>query len=121
MAKIYAMPNQKEWDKVRDWKSKTMTYEEQRALEEKLYAQIPQDKIISFGVADGSAQYYVQSLKPLVICHIPYCDAYRAHYLIEKALTVAEVKKMLGHAKAFKKLFNAAEVKKSCSMRVGGK
>lgn len=114
MAKIYAMPNQKEWDKVRDWKSKTLSYEEQLRLEEKLFAEIPQDKIIHFGVADGAAMYYVYSMKPLQICHIPYGDAYRADRLIEKALNVTEVKRLLGRDKAFNKLWkNAADERRS--------
>lgn len=98
MATIYAMPNQDEWNKARgldrngelDPKGKWDT-----SKEEALYKALPQDKIIRFGVADGHAEYLVVSLKPLVLCHIPYGDAYRAHRLIEKALTAKEVRKLL--------------------------
>src|SRR3954463_5499188 len=91
MAKIYMMPNQKQWDEMNTLKD----FAARDAAEKKLFDAIPKDKIIGFGVADGSALYYVQSLKPLVICHIPYGDAYRAHRLIENGLNVSEVKKLL--------------------------
>jgi len=42
-----------------------------------LLSSIPENRIMSFPVADGRACYYVVSEKPFVLQHIPCGDAYR--------------------------------------------
>lgn len=82
-----------------DWGA---TIEEQ----EKAFAKIPSDKIISFSVADGHAHYFVQSLSPLVLRWINYLDGYQIPYAYIRGLRRADVEQMI-HAKiAFEKLWS---------------
>jgi hypothetical protein len=37
----------------------------------------PKGYIMGFGVADGSALYVVEKLRPLTLCHIPHGDGYQ--------------------------------------------
>lgn len=44
--------------------------------------------VLSFGVADGRAQYMVAGVRnqEVILWHLPVGDAYRAHRLIEKGI-----------------------------------
>lgn len=112
MAKIFAMPNQKEWQQ-KSGESLDAYFERQDKMMSELEtkaAKLPKGEyvgaLLKFGVADGYAVYYVYSLKPLQLCHVPWSDAYRADRLIEKALNVTEVKKRVNAERALAKLFS---------------
>jgi hypothetical protein len=112
VAKVYALPNHKEWKE-----RKGESYESYSAREEKMYAELvakaealPIGKyvgaFIRFGVADGHAEYVVHSTSPLQLCHVPYGDAYHAHPILLRGLRVADVKKMVDGEREFAKLFS---------------
>lgn len=63
-------------------------------------------KIISFPVADGSAQYVVFSLKPVQLIHLDIYDGYQFNYA--HRLTAADVRKRIQSDKAMAKLFGKA-------------
>jgi hypothetical protein len=100
MAKIYAMENQKEWEKRKDESYDTYCAREEKLMRELEKKDAARKKgeyvgaIIRTGVADGRAQYVVLSMKPLQLAHIPYGDAYSAGAIWERGLTVADVKRM---------------------------
>lgn len=52
---------------------------------------IPADKLFASPVADGQALYYVKSLKPLVLQHIPFGDGYQIHGAMMRGLRVADI------------------------------
>jgi hypothetical protein len=58
-------------------------------------------EIISFGVADGSAQYVV--FKPSTLIHLRTGDAYQFQYA--HLLTAAAIKKQISQDRSFRKLF----------------
>jgi hypothetical protein len=62
-------------------------------------------KVISFGVADGRAQYMIYRHSPLSLIHLPYVDAYEAHPLMLKGLTLLECKRMVRADENLAKLF----------------
>lgn len=62
---------------------------------DKLFADIPDDKVISFPFADGFAMYFVKSMRPLVLQHIPYGDAWQIPYAHIRGLRLADVELML--------------------------
>lgn len=68
---------------------------------------IPQDKIISFPMGDGQACYFVESLRPLRLQHIPAFDAYRISDAHIRGLRPADVEQMLARAKGLRDMFAA--------------
>jgi len=60
-------------------------------------------KVISFGVADGSAVYVVYSLKPVALIHVPTGDAWRFPYV--NRLTASDIRKQVNTAAAWEQLF----------------
>lgn len=62
---------------------------------DKLLAEIPQDRIVSFPVADGFALYFVYSEKPLVLQHIPYGDAWQVDAALIRGLRLSDINKRL--------------------------
>lgn len=62
-------------------------------------------KCIAFGVADGKAEYMVYRHAPLSLIHLPYVDAYEAHPLMLKGLTLTEAKKMIRQDESIASLF----------------
>jgi hypothetical protein len=71
-----------------------------------LFAAIPEDRIIRFGVADGHACYYVRSFRPLVLQHIPYMDAWQVPYAMIRGLRLADVEAQIERASRLDKLFS---------------
>lgn len=63
-------------------------------------------KMIKFGAGDGYAVYMIASLRPLVLIHLEYGDAWQFQYV--HLLTANEVMKQLEHEAAMKKLFARA-------------
>lgn len=111
MAKIYAMPNRDEWEKKsgEDWDS---YYDRQKAMMAALdkKARLLSSKeyagaILRRSIADGYAVYYVLSLKPLVLCHVPFGDGYRDRYF-ERTATSRIVKEEVDHARKFAAIWN---------------
>lgn len=84
-------PGKWEWDVKKDWKK-----ENERT--EKMLAAID-DQCISFGVGDGCATYFVKSLKPLVLQHVPHGDAYQVDYAMIRGLRRADVEQRLNWKK----------------------
>ncbi len=94
MAKVYLLPDHKDFELVfdlNDMKSFDATVKKQFALSDELHADpfaryanhmdAPDGiigSIISFGVADGKAEYLVMRKKPLTLCWIPNPDGYEA-------------------------------------------
>ena len=72
---------------------------------EEAFDNIPEDKVISFGVADGYANYFVVSLSPLVLQHIPYLDGYWIDYAHIRGLRREDVEKQIEGKKAMAKFF----------------
>lgn len=60
-------------------------------------------KMIRFGVADGYAVYMIASIKPLVLIHLEYGDAWNFQYV--HLLTATEVKKKVEQQEEMSKLF----------------
>jgi hypothetical protein len=56
-------------------------------------------EMVSFGVADGMAQYIVKSRKPLVLQHVDYCDGYQIPYAMLRGLRLADVEDSLRRSK----------------------
>lgn len=67
------------------------------------------DKIIAFPVADNYARYYVKSLKPLVLQHIPTGDAYAIPAAHLRGLTTRDVEKQLKGNRMMRELFARKE------------
>ena len=56
---------------------------------------IPQEEIIGFPVGDGKALYYVASVNPLQLQHIPYGDAYQIPLAHMRGLRPADVYRLI--------------------------
>lgn len=80
-------------------------WEEHAARTKRQLAAIPQDRILRFSVADGSALYFVESLKPAVLRHIPAYDAYRVPPELIRGLRTQDIELRLKQAAALAKLF----------------
>lgn len=69
--------------------------------------------VLSYGVADGAAQYMVcdVSKRQMGVIHLELGDAYRAHGLIERGMNVAEARAQQRREKAYKELSGKKEEK----------
>ena len=67
------------------------------------------DKVIKFPMADSYAFYYVKTLKPLVLQHIPYCDGWHAPTPLIRGLRTKDVEEMLEREKRMREIFNRQE------------
>lgn len=88
-------PGDWSWDHKKPWK-------EEMARTDAMLEAID-DQCISFGVADGCATYFVKSLKPLVLQHVPHGDAYQVDYALIRGLRRADVEQRLNRVKLFKR------------------
>lgn len=70
---------------------------------------IPPDQLLDFPVADGRAFYFVKSMKPLVLQHVPYGDAYRIADAHVRGLTVKDVQRQLKAHAAIRALFKGGD------------
>ena len=61
--------------------------------------------IIKFPAADGYALYFVESMKPLVLKHIPYADGYQIDPAHIRGLRAKDVQDMIDREKRIKQLF----------------
>lgn len=61
--------------------------------------------IVSFPWADGSAYYRVASDKPLMLEHIPYCDAWQVPYTQIRGLRRSDIVAMVKSEKKLQELF----------------
>jgi hypothetical protein len=110
MAKIYAMPNQNEWERKKgeDFDGHFKRQDRMFAKLEKTAASLKKGEyvggLISTVVGDGQAIYLVHSLKPLKLCHVPYMDGYNAGPIWERGLTVSDVKKMVDRNRNLKSI-----------------
>lgn len=68
---------------------------------EKELEKIPADKLLKFPVADGYACYYVKSLRPLVLQHIPFLDNYYVPYAHIRGLREKDVERMISFEAMF--------------------
>lgn len=101
MAKVYSIPDDfppvpeigirataQEWMKAEnEWKSRLAQYVRGRNPSCKLAG-----KVVSFYVADGSAQYMVWTTKPLALLHLPLGDAYQIPDAHARGLRVSDIK-----------------------------
>ena len=62
-------------------------------------------EVISFPVADGSAQYVVYSTSPVVLIHLPIGDAWQYDYA--NRLNATDIKEKVRQSQAISKLFSA--------------
>lgn len=60
-------------------------------------------EVVSFPVADGSAQYMVGEGRSLILIHLPYYDAY--HYRMVDRFTKKEILEEIDRAKRMKAFF----------------
>ncbi len=72
---------------------------------QELLDSIPTDKVIKFPVADGYAYYFVKSLTPLVLQHIPYGDAWHANPILIRGLRRKDVEKMIEAERTLGEIF----------------
>lgn len=88
MAKQHSKPYPGNWEyhTREDWNA----YSERV---DKLFSNIPRDRIVSFPVGDGNALYYLFSEQPLVLQHIPYGDAYRVDPALIRGLRLTDIKR----------------------------
>ena len=99
MAAIFAPPSSiklptYDFSKGGDWERHDRTYTNKlkkllRARNRKRYV----GEIVSFGVADGTAQYMVASMEPLELVHLPLMDGYEFEY-IDRLTTLDIVKRV---------------------------
>lgn len=61
-------------------------------------------EVISFPVADSSAEYMVASMKPVELIHLPLWDAWEFQYV--SRLTAKDVQQKIDSTKALNKLFS---------------
>lgn len=80
-------------------------FDQYRERTDKMLEAIPKDRLISFPIADGHALYYVVSLKPLRLQHIPYGDAYQIPAPMMRGLRAADVQRLIEQEKAIARLF----------------
>lgn len=64
--------------------------------------------VIGFPVADGSAQYMVFSISPVVLIHMPLGDAWQYRYI--NRLTKKDILEQVRQSKAMEKLFSRKAV-----------
>jgi hypothetical protein len=64
--------------------------------------------VIGFPVADGSAQYMVFSISPLVLIHMPLGDAWQYRYI--NRLTKKDILEQVRRSKAMEELFSRKAV-----------
>ena len=89
------------WDRENDFAGDIMTDIKlhQEALDEliKKSNALPEGElkgyVFSEPVADGSAYYLVDSVKPLVVRHIPFLDGYRVQPYTIRGLTINDLKR----------------------------
>lgn len=74
------------------------------ASEEALNA-IPKDRLFYVPFADSYAYYYVVSLRPLVLQHIPYGDAWELPAREIEELTAKKVQNTIDTSILFRKLY----------------
>lgn len=69
--------------------------------------------ILSYGVADGKAQYMVCDVRTRIVglIHIELGDAWRAHALIERGINKQEVRQQMKREAAYKELFGPKKEK----------
>lgn len=60
------------------------------AKQDKALAAIPESRIRRFGVGDGYAIYYVKSVKPFVLQHVPFGDSYTIHPALLRGLRASD-------------------------------
>ena len=83
----------------------TLPWEEDRKKQEDALAAIPQDRIYSYPHADGQALYYIESLKPPVLRHIAYGDAWELPAAHIRGLRTQDLERAIERAKIIWKLF----------------
>ncbi len=100
MAKLSNVFYPGDWDfhKDEDW-------EDYNKRVKKIYDSIDKDRIVKFPVADGYAEYYVVSFKPLVLQLIPIYDAYQIPSAHMRGLRLSDVNKNIDARKTMRKLF----------------
>jgi hypothetical protein len=59
-------------------------------------------EIVSFSVADGSAQYVVYSLRPVRLIHVPAYDGYEQPYA--HRLTASDIRQKIEQSKLLQKI-----------------
>ena len=62
-------------------------------------------RVYSHPFADSAAYYYVESLRPLTLVHLPYCDAWQLPAAHIRGLTASEVKAVIEFNTGIRELF----------------
>lgn len=105
MAQLFDKPYPGDWA----WRTTSdgFDYDDECKRTDDMFAAIDQDRIVRFPVADGYALYYVKSLKPLVLQHIPYGDAWQIPYAHIRGLRLADVQQQIEGNKRMRELFSS--------------
>lgn len=81
-------------------------WEKYYEAQNKAFAALDQSKIIKWQRADGYALYFVESMKPLVLRHIPYLDAWTVEPALIRGLRVSDVQQMMYREKSLRRMFS---------------
>jgi hypothetical protein len=76
------------------------------AEQEKALDEIPVEKLYSYPVADGRALYYIVSMSPLVLQHIPFLDAYQLPMAHIRGLRREDVEQHIQFEKNIREVFS---------------
>lgn len=82
----------------------TSNWEESYLKQEEALRKIPMEKLYLTPVADGYAHYYIESLTPLVLRHIPFGDAWQANPALIRGLRKQDILADIERRKAWKNL-----------------
>ena len=85
LGKPYPFPKREDY---KDWKDFHKASDE-------AFDKIPSEKRVGFPVADGYANYYVQSIRPLILRHIDYMDGYCIPYAYVRGLRAEDVEALI--------------------------
>ena len=74
--------------------------------EERRFEKLDQTRIIRFPRADGYALYFVKSINPPILRHIPYGDAWTVEPPLIRGLLPEDLKQMLEKERVLRELFS---------------
>ena len=71
----------------------------------KAFEAIPADRLYSHPCADSSAYYYIKSDNPLVLQHIPFCDAWTLPSAHIRGLRLSDIEDQRAWKRSLAELF----------------
>lgn len=94
MAKLLSKPYPGNWD-IADCRSPE-EFDDQSRKHDRMFAEIPKNRIWSAHVGYGTALYYIVSCNPPVLQWIPYRDAWQAHPATIRGLRARDLQGIVG-------------------------